>query len=614
MKDGKPSSQLSKKTKKSAVPFQKTLKDPRFSSVDVSSQVVSGERDKSSSTVVNGEKIAHGNGDHRFEKHLKDLHSHLYPVDHTNRPEVEESSDKYSAQGAENESIVETPGMVSAEEEDLISFTHRLALVDFEIWDCIIAADLHVLFSSFTPIEGKLQEVSIYVSSLGKENQLGGRMPDIWKKTAKEKTDSTDLDKSKVQDYKKMKRRFYYAVLTFDSAETAFQVYRACNGIEIEFARHPIVLEVIPGDMVFKEADLQDRSAEYPSLYVLPPILRLLSSRLQSKMDQESKKMPSPGQQTEEHSRHADYEKYEEGQIVELEESSGSSDEAGNLIDELWDTTDPRRRAALTSAFSAVDDMRMDDLDAYVASDIDEKDDEIKSMRSRYESLLDEFSSDDEVMNHEKELAELIENQADRSDENSGSETGEFTAEFTVPDEKAREELHRKIIQDKAMQDATSIAEKSKLKRKLKKKQRKEMLGQISHEEVLAADHPIQSTEEELRTVLQKNTYFAHSQEGFPDVQTDETNAALDAPEERLSAKEKRKAHKKKKQLASQVERDEKKKQKLFRLTGMHYVDSAENSMGDSTSKNNTSVIEDERFKSRISQQSDFYVDPGHPM
>lgn len=157
------------------------------------------------------------------------------------------------------------------------SSTRRLALLNYD-WSKISAGDLMITFSSFLPEDGQLKKVTVYPSDFGKQRMQQEEVEgpgDIFrpnaevddeaaearaaKKNKKKKGEqeeapkakkptrqvetqewvagiegSSALDLAKLRRYERERLKYYYAVLEFDSGNTADGVYEACNGYELE--------------------------------------------------------------------------------------------------------------------------------------------------------------------------------------------------------------------------------------------------------------------------------------------------------------------------------------------------------------------------------------------
>lgn len=156
--------------------------------------------------------------------------------------------------------------------------TARLALCNMD-WDRIKAQDIMVLMTSFLPPGGVINEVTIYPSEFGKkqmaeEEERGP--PQLF--DAKEKNEDADSSEEEdepkndsetaslsqmeyVRRYQLSRLRFYYAVVSCDSRQTAAKIYEECEGLEFESSASRVDLRFIPDDMTFEETPREQCTA-----------------------------------------------------------------------------------------------------------------------------------------------------------------------------------------------------------------------------------------------------------------------------------------------------------------------------------------------------------------
>ncbi|SNX81499.1 related to ESF1 - 18S rRNA factor, nucleolar protein involved in pre-rRNA processing [Melanopsichium pennsylvanicum] len=195
--------------------------------------------------------------------------------------------------------------------------THRLAAVNLD-WDHVRAKDIFKVFSSIvsptaavsaadalqahrraasapsssssrakappaiSQVRGKLLHVRVYPSDFGKERMakedLEGPPPEIFKgssknlnsdseeeinaKTIIQVDEGGEFDEEALRKYQLDRLRYYYAVATFDSKETARHVYNEIDGTEMERTANVFDLRFVPDGMDFPDGE-HGREAEF---------------------------------------------------------------------------------------------------------------------------------------------------------------------------------------------------------------------------------------------------------------------------------------------------------------------------------------------------------------
>lgn len=201
--------------------------------------------------------------------------------------------------------------------------TCRLAAVNLD-WDHVRAKDIYKVFSSIvsptaaisaaealqahrraaadgaassssrvkaapaiSQVRGKLLHVRVYPSDFGKERMakedLEGPPPEIFKgskdrnnaaaseeeeeeeitaKTIIQVDEGGEFDEEALRKYQLDRLRYYYAVATFDSKETARHVYNEIDGTEMERTANVFDLRFVPDGMEFPDGE-QGRDAEF---------------------------------------------------------------------------------------------------------------------------------------------------------------------------------------------------------------------------------------------------------------------------------------------------------------------------------------------------------------
>ncbi|XP_076662015.1 ESF1 homolog isoform X2 [Halictus rubicundus] len=161
-----------------------------------------------------------------------------------------------------DEEIEHNWGELDKEADTTDEITHRLAVCNMD-WDRIRAVDLIVLFNSFLPSGGIIRSVTIYPSEFGlqrmKEEEITGPK-ELIEMSNKEDIDNENEDEEgstyqmeKLRQYQLNRLKYYYAVVVFDSPETANKIYTECDGTEYESTATKLDLRFIPDDTEFDQ-------------------------------------------------------------------------------------------------------------------------------------------------------------------------------------------------------------------------------------------------------------------------------------------------------------------------------------------------------------------------
>ena len=168
----------------------------------------------------------------------------------------------------------------------------RIAAVNLD-WDNIRATDLMAVFSSFLPPGGRLLRVSVYPSQFGKERmereEMEGPPREIFaslqetqiSQDAKDDIDedeqiknsivqpgaTEDFDSAALRRYQLQRLQYFYAVLTFSSANVARVVYDAVDGTEYLTTANFFDLRFIPNETDFSEDEARDDCEKIPDGY-----------------------------------------------------------------------------------------------------------------------------------------------------------------------------------------------------------------------------------------------------------------------------------------------------------------------------------------------------------
>ena len=176
--------------------------------------------------------------------------------------------------------------------------TSRIAVVNLD-WDNISAADLMAVFSSFLPASERLEKASIYPSEFGKERmereQMEGPPKEIFASLqqgdhganldsgdeldeseeaiksslikANGEEDLTDFNSAALRNYQLSRLRYFYAILTFSSADASKIVYDACDGAEYLSSANFFDLRFVPDDTDFSSDKPREECTDFPANY-----------------------------------------------------------------------------------------------------------------------------------------------------------------------------------------------------------------------------------------------------------------------------------------------------------------------------------------------------------
>lgn len=192
--------------------------------------------------------------------------------------------------------------------------TKRVAIVDQE-WQHLRAVDLLVVLRSFCPKNGQVRRVTVYPSDFGlqrmAEEAKHGPLAAFGKTFAEtqaakkgkknegkkaqkadddselsmesdseSESDSDDVGAAKAEDpavanermrqYERDRMRYYYAVVEFDSVDTAHAVYKECDGLEFERSSCKLDLRYVQDDQSFDGREIRDFATDVPGDYEPP--------------------------------------------------------------------------------------------------------------------------------------------------------------------------------------------------------------------------------------------------------------------------------------------------------------------------------------------------------
>ncbi|TNN08598.1 ESF1 isoform 1 [Schistosoma japonicum] len=159
--------------------------------------------------------------------------------------------------------------------------SHRLALLHFD-WDNAKPETIYMVLESFLPARGHIEKVTIYPSEFGiqrmKEEAIHGPVelrPSESDTECNENTNNITEDNStmaidvdeksgwrkassklrrRIREYQLARLKYFYAIIEFDSVETAEAIYSACDGLEYESSGSRLDLRFVDNDQRFEVA------------------------------------------------------------------------------------------------------------------------------------------------------------------------------------------------------------------------------------------------------------------------------------------------------------------------------------------------------------------------
>ncbi|XP_078040331.1 ESF1 homolog isoform X2 [Augochlora pura] len=198
----------------------------------------------------------------KVKEKLKDLSVNYARGEGVLMTDSSSDDDDDSEEVSDEEEIEHNWGELDKEADTTDEITHRLAVCNMD-WDRIRAVDLMVLFNSFLPSGGVIRSVTIYPSEFGlqrmKEEETTGPKELIEMSNTKDLNDENDDEEGstyhmeKLRQYQLNRLKYYYAVVIFDSPETANKIYTECDGTEYESTATKLDLRFIPDDTEFDQ-------------------------------------------------------------------------------------------------------------------------------------------------------------------------------------------------------------------------------------------------------------------------------------------------------------------------------------------------------------------------
>jgi hypothetical protein len=559
--------------------FASRFTDPRFSE-----SLANASRTRQAATASDDPRFAHVLGEKSDDTDSDDGGSQAAEDEEENE-ELEEPLDPQ-----ELAALDEDAADWSGSEVDLCEARRRVAIVNCD-WDHVRAVDLYAILFHALPLGGQLHNVSVFMSEYGKkmipyEREHG---PDLWvrpdeegyaqakqaaekdRAAAAEETmdddenidddgwindnfkmideegeDGEKFSTGKYRKYERDRMKYYYAVATFDSPETAAHVYGEVDGMDVEASGVVLDLRYVDDEELFEEP--------VSSADKVPPNFKPLSAFKVAALTQSRFKIS-------------------------------------------WDQDDVFRHYSLRDSFT--ENTAESDLAAYIApqSDSDDGDDEKRQrekqrIRRKYAALLSEIgvseeANEDEVTGNDDSDDESSDfNPVANADDALSASDGSMEAHLDLDAATKADHLQHGARQRRKLADA-DVGERQKIRykerRNAAKKTKKELLRNERESEKAALSQKAAEDKAQLRKALQ--------------------GVAL--PElEATSGKMKKKLHAQLKKSQAAQEREQRKKSRLASSLGISHLHAVpeKNPAGEV-------VGIDDRFKQKLLHDPRFHLE-----
>ncbi|CAH8578164.1 unnamed protein product [Schistosoma mattheei] len=156
--------------------------------------------------------------------------------------------------------------------------SHRLALLHFD-WDNAKPETIYMVLESFLPARGHIEKVTIYPSEFGikrmadeaihgplelRPSESDTECNENNNLTVENSTMALDVDEKsgwrnassklrrRIREYQLARLKYFYAIIEFDSVETAEAIYTACDGLEYESSGSRLDLRFVDNDQQFE--------------------------------------------------------------------------------------------------------------------------------------------------------------------------------------------------------------------------------------------------------------------------------------------------------------------------------------------------------------------------
>uniref|UniRef100_A0A7S2RA69 NUC153 domain-containing protein n=1 Tax=Mucochytrium quahogii TaxID=96639 RepID=A0A7S2RA69_9STRA len=231
-------------------------------------------------------------------------------LDKLARGEIELSSDEESEDESEDEQVEsEAEEEIIEQEQEIPSgdATRRVAIQNLD-WSRLSARDIFAVVRSFLPLDGKIVSVTVHQSEYGEkkmkeEEELGPQFDgedddDVTKESMFAGNDGylddevagegSNFNEIKLRKYELQKLKYYFAVVVFDSVQTADIVYKNCDGVEFERSSIVFDLRFIPDELEI-ERPIRDQALSVSEDYQPPEFYSkaLQSSKVELTWDED---------------------------------------------------------------------------------------------------------------------------------------------------------------------------------------------------------------------------------------------------------------------------------------------------------------------------------------
>ncbi|GMT24198.1 hypothetical protein PFISCL1PPCAC_15495, partial [Pristionchus fissidentatus] len=184
----------------------------------------------------------------------------------------EEEEDEVEEWELEKEDVDHDWGTLDKDAYRVEWASRRLAICNLD-WDSLSSEDLFFLVSSFKPLGGRVESLTIYLSNMGKEKleKEENQGPELLldDNDAVDSDEHGELDeealkhdnkkREAIRKYQMERLKYYYAILVCDSEQTASAIYENCDGVEYENSGLRVDLRFVPDHMTFDEDRVKER-------------------------------------------------------------------------------------------------------------------------------------------------------------------------------------------------------------------------------------------------------------------------------------------------------------------------------------------------------------------